>query len=64
MDSPDGPGKVLQVNILKQNVVMRLDDESIMTYTGDELQQYIKPKTQQQPSQNRNKNSKRNDQRK
>jgi len=64
MDSPDGPGKVLQVNILKQNVVMRLDDESIITYTADELQKYIKPKTQQQPSQNRNKNSKRNDQRK
>ncbi|MGV7221645.1 MAG: PSP1 domain-containing protein [Nitrospinales bacterium] len=64
MDSPDGPGKVLQVNILKQNIVMRLDDESIMTYTADELRQYIKPKTQQQQSQNRNKNSKRNDQRK
>ena len=64
MDSPDGPGKVLQVNILKQNIVMRLDDESIITYTADELRKYIKPKVQQQQSQNRNKNSKRNDQRK
>ena len=64
MDSPDGPGKVLQVNILKQNIVMRLDDESIVTYTADELRKYIKPKAQQQPSQNRNKNSKRNDERK
>ena len=64
IDTPDGPGKVLQVNILQQIVNMRLDDESITSYALDDLRAYLKPKVQQQPSQKRNQNTKRNDQRK
>ena len=50
-NTPDGPGKVLQVNILKQIVTMRLDDESIASYAIDELREYLKPTVRQQPSQ-------------
>ena len=32
IQTPDGPGKVLNNDILKQNILVRLDDESIMTY--------------------------------
>lgn len=62
IDTPDGPGKVLQVNILKQIINMRLDDESITSYHLDDLRKYLKPKVQQQqPSKKRNKRPKRND---
>ena len=35
--TPDGPGKVLKNEILEQKVVVRLNDESIMTYHKEEL---------------------------
>ena len=35
--TPGGPGKVLKNEILKQKVVVRLNDESIMTYHKEEL---------------------------
>ena len=38
IQTPDGPGKVLKNEILDQKVVVRLDDESIMTYHKEELQ--------------------------
>jgi cell fate regulator YaaT (PSP1 superfamily) len=44
IETPDGPGKVLKNEILEQNIVVRLDDESVMTYTLDELKDYLKPK--------------------
>ena len=47
IDTGDGPGKVLQINILQQTVNMRLDDESIASYPLDNLRQYLKPKESQ-----------------
>ncbi len=44
IDTPDGPGKVLKNEILEQNIVVRLDDESVMTYPLNELKEYLKPK--------------------
>jgi cell fate regulator YaaT (PSP1 superfamily) len=35
--TPDGSGKVLKNEILAQKVMVRLDDESIMTYSKEEL---------------------------
>ncbi len=46
IQTPDGPGKVLNNDILKQNILVRLDDESIMTYPLDELREFLKPKNQ------------------
>jgi cell fate regulator YaaT (PSP1 superfamily) len=46
VQTPDGSGKVLKNEILAQKVVVRLDDESIMTYSKEELkvkQQNPKP---------------------
>ena len=46
VQTPDGPGKVLKNEILAQRVMVRLDDESIMTYSKEELkvkQQNPKP---------------------
>lgn len=46
VQTPDGPGKVLKNEILAQKVMVRLDDESIMTYSKEELkvkQQNPKP---------------------
>lgn len=37
IDTPEGPGKVIKNEILEQKVVVRLDDESIMTYDLNEL---------------------------
>jgi len=37
VQTPDGPGKVLKNEILAQKVMVRLDDESIMTYPKEEL---------------------------
>ncbi len=37
VETPEGPGKVMKNEILQQNVVVRLDDESIMTYHNDDL---------------------------
>jgi cell fate regulator YaaT (PSP1 superfamily) len=46
VQTPDGSGKVLKNEILAQRVMVRLDDESIMTYAKEELkvkQQNPKP---------------------
>ena len=46
VQTPDGSGKVLKNEILAQKVMVRLDDESIMTYSKEELkvkQQNPKP---------------------
>jgi len=43
IETPEGPGKVLKNEILEQNIVVRLDDESVMTYPLDELKDYLKP---------------------
>jgi cell fate regulator YaaT (PSP1 superfamily) len=37
VQTPDGSGKVLKNEILAQKVIVRLDDESIMTYSKEEL---------------------------
>jgi cell fate regulator YaaT (PSP1 superfamily) len=37
IQTPDGPGRVLKNGILEQRVVVRLEDETIMTYGLDEL---------------------------
>ena len=37
IQTPDGPGKVLKNEILEQKIIVRLDDESIMTYHKGEL---------------------------
>ena len=44
IDTPEGPGKVIKNEILEQNVVVRLDDESVMTYDLDELKDYLQKK--------------------
>jgi len=44
IETPDGPGKVLKNEILEQNIVVRLDDESVMTYPLDELKDSLKQK--------------------
>ncbi len=44
VNTPEGPGKVLKNEILEQNILVRLDDESIMTYHLDELKDFLKPK--------------------
>ncbi len=44
IDTPDGPGKVMKNEILQQNIVVRLDDESVMTYPLNELKDSLKPK--------------------
>ena len=38
--TPDGLGKVLKNDILAQTTVVRLDDESILTYSVDEVKKY------------------------
>jgi cell fate regulator YaaT (PSP1 superfamily) len=37
VQTPDGSGKVLKNEILAQKIMVRLDDESIMTYSKEEL---------------------------
>ena len=39
IQTPGGLGKVIQSNILKQTVLVRLEDESILTYSIEELSQ-------------------------
>ena len=39
IQTPKGLGKVIQRNILKQTVLVRLEDESILTYSIEELSQ-------------------------
>ena len=38
--TPDGSGKVLKNDILSQTILIRLDDESILTYSVEELEEY------------------------
>ncbi|GJL79908.1 MAG: stage 0 sporulation protein [Nitrospinaceae bacterium] len=47
LNTPDGPGKVIKNEILEQNVVVRLDDESIMTYSWSELKETSQEKSPQ-----------------
>jgi cell fate regulator YaaT (PSP1 superfamily) len=44
IETPEGPGKVLKNEILEQRIIVRLDDESVLTYPLDELKDYLKPK--------------------
>ena len=44
INTPDGPGKVMKNDILQQKILVRLDDESIMTYPLNELKEYMAPK--------------------
>jgi len=49
IDTPEGPGKVIKNDILKQVVTVRLDDDYTMYYPLDELRDYLK-KPQEQPA--------------
>ncbi len=53
ISTPDGKGKVIQNDILKQKVTVRLEDECIMYYHLDELRDHLpaKPDSSTQPSQ-------------
>jgi len=44
INTPEGPGKVLKNEILEQKVLVRLDDESIMSFHLDELKGHLKTK--------------------
>ena len=37
IQTPSGTGRVLKNNIIEQTVLIRLEDESILTYSLDEL---------------------------
>ena len=37
VESPGGLGKVIQNNIIKQTVLVKLEDESMLTYSTEEL---------------------------
>ena len=41
IQTPDGPGKVLKNQILEQKIIVRLDDESIMTYRKEEVKSLL-----------------------
>jgi cell fate regulator YaaT (PSP1 superfamily) len=41
IQTPDGPGKVLKNQILEQKIIVRLDDENIMTYRKEELKSFL-----------------------
>ena len=40
IQTPNGPGKVLKNQILEQKIIVRLDDENIMTYRKEELKNF------------------------
>lgn len=44
IQTPDGPARVLKNDILAQTVLVRLEDESILTYSMDELKEHLKPR--------------------
>ena len=44
IQTPDGPARVLKNDILGQTALVRLDDESILTSSMDELKETMKPK--------------------
>jgi hypothetical protein len=37
IQTPEGLGRVLKNNIIEQTILVRLEDESILTYTMEEL---------------------------
>jgi len=47
IETPDGPGKVINLEILLQKIVVRLNDESIMSYDLDELKEFLPAKKPQ-----------------
>lgn len=47
LDTPHGPGEVIKNEILEQKIVVRLDDESIMTYELNELHDALQQKSTQ-----------------
>jgi len=49
IQTPDGPGRVLKNGILEQRVVVRLEDETIMTYGLDELPKQQNSQNSQKP---------------
>ena len=49
IQTPDGPGRVLKNGILEQRVVVRLEDETIMTYALDELPKQQNSQNSQKP---------------
>ena len=50
IETPEGPGKVINMEILEQKIVVRLNDESILTYHLSELAEFLPPKkTVEQP---------------
>ncbi len=44
IQTPEGPGRVLKNDILGQTVLVRLEDESILTYSIEELKETMKQK--------------------
>ncbi len=61
INTPDGQGKVINLEILRQKIVVRLNDESIMTYEIAELEGYLpakKPQPEKEKSTERNRNAK------
>ncbi len=49
IDTPEGPGRVVKNDILKQVITVRLDDDYMMYYHLDELRDYLK-KPQEKPA--------------
>jgi cell fate regulator YaaT (PSP1 superfamily) len=50
IETPEGPGKVINMEILEQKIVVRLNDESIFTYHLSELAEFLPPnKNVEQP---------------
>ncbi|MZH47059.1 MAG: sporulation protein [Nitrospinae bacterium] len=49
INTPEGPGRVLKVEILEQRVVVLLEDENVMTYSLDELPKNQDSKNSQKP---------------
>ena len=47
IQTPEGPGRVLKNEILEQRVVVRLEDENIVTYHLDELPESKNPQKPQ-----------------
>jgi cell fate regulator YaaT (PSP1 superfamily) len=47
VETPEGPGKVLKNDILQQKIIVRLDDESIVTYHRDEVKTPAKNQSSQ-----------------
>ena len=49
IQTPDGPGRVLKNGILEQRVIVRLEDETIMTYGLEELPKQQNSQNSQKP---------------